>query len=154
MFHKIDDFIINGVQTVYLWVLDRTGVYVGSLMVANSGIAFVAGYRADASVAFKIVWAIVTLSFLLQACARWFMQHHLSHNVYNAGALVAREMPLRLYGVCFIFGTLAIDLLLLDLRSIVINCACLLHIQSMCILIRDREPKEWLSFAKPVPQGI
>lgn len=92
MLAALDEAIIHYMQEGYLWLFDRTGIFIGSLMVANTGIVVAVALTANDAVWWRVLIAIVGLCWLFFAFAHWNAQATLSNEsgIANASCRGAR----------------------------------------------------------------
>lgn len=136
---KMDGWIISALQDTYLWLLDRTGVYVATVSFATYTV--VAGLNI-AQGAFP-TWAwIVLLAFVgLSSGHKYLMQDKGKNESLNFSAMRMEEWRWRHSINIALFCFLIIALLALDVVEIIEQLGFLLFGYCFLIKVRDRDKK-------------
>jgi hypothetical protein len=138
MFHNIDQWVINRIQTSYLWLYDWTGVYVASVAVISFLLGkAIAGFRVDSISLCLTIWNIVVL------IPMYLLQDKGNYKRYNRCALIVQGLTVRLVFTWSIIFIGIIEICMLDFRQACNSFALVFYMYSTCICIREREPKEW-----------
>lgn len=142
----LDDHLIRLTQEVYLWLWDRTGVYVATLMFAAVVGDHVFWHPLEIFdfivLAFFGVWAGVR--YVAQAKdLRWL----------NATQRAWADFWLRRPVMVVIAVLLAGDVLKLDAWRAASDVCSFAWNYLACVQVRDREPQDLLSFRKTVGAG-
>lgn len=139
-----DELITRMMQEIYLWIFDRTGVYIGSLMVVHAALITALALPMHEGNFWKIFCAGFLLICLMIAGTVWHLQMISSNSLFNAVALSYRDNMLRpclLVFFCVVGVADAISGKFYDAAWDALLC---LNNYYQCIMIRDREPKGWL----------
>jgi hypothetical protein len=141
--HIADERMIEVMQDSYLWLWDRTGVYVGTL--------FFAFCAADLAFYGNLCWfdfAWLTLMGVI-AGIRYVAQTK-SLRELNDIQRMWRDIWGRFYIVLFTLLFMAGDVVLVNWMHFVSDTCNLGYLLIGCIQIREREPKEFFPSLKPV----
>lgn len=144
--HAIEDAIINHVQEAYLWLWDRTGVYVGTLMFA----AYVGDHVCwnpltwvdFAFIGFAGLWAGIRYVAQSQDL-RWF----------NASQRAWKDFSPRPFFSVLVAAFLLADILQLNAWHLASDTMTMLWNYIGCVQVRDREPKEFFPSLKLARAG-
>lgn len=134
---EIDAKLIDLTQDAYLWLFDRTGVYVATLsmilcMGANSSNLTAPG-------------TLVSIAlFGGSQIGPYVLQHKKLFTSFNATARYWRSSAFRIAGCVFIAGLAGGHLFNGKLSMALSDVVCL-FVMAFCfsVQIREREPKEW-----------
>lgn len=139
----IDDKIIAWTQTVYLWLWDRTGIYVATLLFI--GIVFSTFLYDRKMGIFDFI--LVTASAIW--CGMRYAVQGKDLRLLNTLQRSWAEWTVRRYLLCLInIPILFLSLLELNPWHVSSNLLSLAWLYLACVQVRDREPPEKLSFAK------
>src|SRR6266436_3880235 len=82
IYHAFDQFLLSKVQDGYLWLLDRTGIYVATLMFTSFGIGIGISERTVLGGVFLAIIGLVSLF-------PYYLQDKGKNETYNAFAMIA-----------------------------------------------------------------
>lgn len=139
IYRKADAWIIAKLNDLYLWSLDWTGVYIGT-------ITFLVGAE---QVAYWIsrdkMWFAAFMLFLMlvNAGLRYYQQAMEQIALYNAGAEWFEKSILRHMLVAFGFGTIIGEGITGHWVSLLDSCATQFLLYLWCIKIRERQKKDF-----------
>lgn len=142
----IDNRLIEITQEVYLWLWDRTGVYVATLMFA--------AYVGD-----HVCWGPLHVgNFIFLALAGawasrvYFVQ---SKDLRRLNDLQRgwRDFVMRPYLTMFGFAMIVEQVLYLDVWRFASNVLMMVWTYLNCVQVREREPKDFFAIRKPVGAG-
>lgn len=156
----MDRKLIEWTQTAYLWVLDRTGVYLGTVASA----LYVAGLLPWYAIRGRppgVIDAVFLVLILALFQRTWRQQHdRRRHAELNAEALAYRESTVRLVLIWSFPAMLALDAVsvyhkgaLAMLGSVLqtaVSIFVFVYVDACCV--RDREPPE-RRFTTPATEG-
>lgn len=135
---NVDNTIIVAEQRAYLWLLDRTGIYVASIMsacvVLSMGVSVI---EHD-----LILAGFMGVFGLASSPWRWYLQHT-NETTYNAISLLHQQSSWRGGFVVMVLVFILMELLLRDLAGVVTQVVYLFVNYMQCIQIRKREPKKF-----------
>ena len=144
--YALDDKCVSMITDAYLWALDWTGIYVGTIIFINSAPCF-------ALLWYKVpVW--VSLFFLIcvmaMSCQSYWMQNTGNKIEFNAYAEKAKGSTWRWSLLWFNVCSLAADIFIrVTLLQVMADVCAILFWYIICIKIRDREKKKFLKFLLP-----
>ena len=139
--YALDDKCVKMVNDAYLWVLDWTGIYVGTIIFINCAPMFsILWYKIP-------VW--LSLIFLtcamIMSCQLYWMQNSGNKIQLNAYAEQAKGSMWRWCFLWFNIGSLISDIFIrVTLLQVVADICAILFWYIICIKIRDREKKKFL----------
>jgi len=140
--YALDDKCVKMVNDAYLWALDWTGIYVGTILLINCapGFAFL-WYKLPAWMSLFFLTCV-----LIMACQMYWLQNSGNKIQFNAYAEMVRGA---MYRWCFLglnIGSLMADIFLnhLTLLQVLGDIDAILFWYIICIKIRDREKKKFL----------
>lgn len=137
----VDDRLVAAIQESYLWVWDRTGVYVGSLMFA--------AYCGD-----HVFYGPLKLFnfFFLGVAGVWCAHRYLVQSKdlrwLNDLQRCWRDFALRRFLMIFSAVVLASDIIQANAWHFASNLMFLIFNYLGCVQIREREPKEFFASIK------
>jgi hypothetical protein len=141
---EVDAKLIDLIQAAYLWLYDRTGVYIATIATALilAGAALI-----------RLDWISLGMTgfLILLFSPLYLLQAFNQQSSINATARVERHSKVR-YGFL-----LAMLILIPDYRPGYMAWGLLTTIASgymRCIQIRDREPKDFLARRQPAMAGM
>ena len=148
IYYAFDQFLLSKVQDGYLWLLDRTGVYVATLIFGSFLVAAAIGifqHKTDHGwmVFIGVCIAIIGLTCLLP----YGLQDKGKNEKFNALALYIEAGYSRHFFVGLQYGFLVMDLIDLDVISIIATIFLIACFILQTVKIRDRDKKP---FFKPV----
>jgi hypothetical protein len=145
MLARIDGAAIRGATAAYLWLLDWTGVYVGTV---QAFLIVVDSCRIVTTPAYTVANKCVLLAFagwlLFAAWGAWLLQNEKEHERINLGAMRWQSLLLRKVLVVFTILMLVWDTYRVDWNSIMLDAWMLTYGYLLCVMVRDREPPEFL----------
>lgn len=136
-----DTYVIETVQEAYLWLWDRTGIYVGTMIFSAAVCEHLAYGRLGWGSFFSLalVGAVATTRYIAQ---------QKSFRLLNAMALSWRMPWLRyFFNVCLTLCVFA-DVSKPSLGGFLSDLFFALWNYLACICVRDREPKDFFQFRK------
>ncbi len=145
----MDEKMIKLVQDAYLWVFDRTGIYIATVSMIMTVLAYSLITLERDKVDFITLFGLAIIG--LHCMFKYKLQHAGSYEAYNANARLWQQSRLRFYLLCFWIGIILSDVFrgsILGFASSVL-ITVLFHYVWVC-QIRKREPPEKLAL---VPQG-
>lgn len=142
---KLDDWVIDHTQNVYLWLLDRTGIYAGTVMF----LAMAASVILEGAP----IWQIIFLGiFGALAAYKYYLQDKKLLTVYNAMADFERNYRvIRAIGIFITLFNVICSVLDQDLWKGCGEAMFVIWWYMLPVKIRDREPPE-KRFWQPAPQ--
>lgn len=143
--NKIDFWALCKVQTTYLWLLDRTGVYVASLcfmIYAIIASCFVLGGSGS-----LWLWGPLLVVVGVSNTPRYLMQDKGQNDRYNALALFMQGMQFRNYLNVFLLGIFFGELLLGEVFGAIANLLFILYGYLQIVMIRDRDKKPFFKLS-------
>jgi hypothetical protein len=140
LLRKIDDKVIGVVNDAYLWALDWTGIYVGTVVFICVAPSF-AHWWGHMSHWLSALW----LFFLIALTGNMYWMQGTGNKIaFNSYAQVNKDNPLRSFFIWFQISNLIFDL---GLRKppieFVLDALCFLFWYLICIKIRDRDKKKF-----------
>jgi hypothetical protein len=140
---EIDSRVISMVQDVYLWLWDRTGVYVGTLIFAFAVLDKVCLARLD-------FFDFVLVGMMgIWTAGRYLAQAN-DLRLLNKLARDFSEIWLRIPAIVLIAGVFIYDVLQMNAWRVASHIFFFCWVYLACIQVRDREPKDFLPSLKPV----
>lgn len=137
-------WVLSKIQDAYLWLLDRTGVYVGTLMfVCYVWIAAISVYRGESLWIWMLLLAIVGWV----AGVRYLWQDKAQHERYNSLAMFMEQWPWNHVFNIFLGSMFFGFMIMLNPISASQQLAFLLYSYLLMVKIRERDKKP---FFKPV----
>lgn len=141
---SIDNKIIEAVQGAYLWLFDRTGIYVGTLMFALMTADMIC-WRYPQT--FRPIDAVFLVILSTVAAGRYWMQGKGAEHL-NALALHARELTIRKIFMALWPALIVMHVHDMQPWKVVSDLLCIVWQYLMVVLIRDREPKDFFEQRK------
>lgn len=143
---KIDEKLLETTQNAYLWIFDRTGIYVATVGFAiQIAIPFIQSY-AKGSLDYVSLALMVFLAVGLSL--RYAMQHAEKYEIFNAVARHARYMTWRPLVLWMWIALVTVNLLTMAWWYALTAAMQLFFFCYVCTWqIRKREPPEKLAFA-------
>lgn len=147
---RIDQWVLDATEAAYLWLLDRTGVFVGTLTFfgLSSTILVTRLYREG--------WwfdYVGLLLFSIIGASRYWAQLRKMHRTMNAEAEGWRKSLIRVLVTITWVGFLPMDYIDYGVLQVIASLATILVMYLWGARIRDREkPQEKLS-GKLAPEG-
>lgn len=167
MIQKIDEYFVKQTQNAYLWLFDRTGIYVGSLLFVLVAMpTFLASFRRPIN-AIDLIFVAVAALFILPYYNDQAKKRYL---IFNARATWIQSSTIG-RTIRYVFTTLPFFIFIIDLvgflAGISFNMSTFLEMIAqllscsymflLCALIREREPKDWFkkreTYDQPAFQG-
>lgn len=141
---KLDAWIISKVQDAYLWLLDRTGVYVATL---TFGIYAVVGLS-EIMDGGSTLWCGVLIALVgFSVAPRYLMQDKGENNRFNVISMAMTSWRLRHFIIILMICSSVISAITLHPWAALANLGFVLYGYLFMIMIRDRDKKPFL---KPV----
>lgn len=141
-----DARLIELTQEAYLWLWDRTGVFVATL--------FFAAYVGDHALWGSLTWFDFLLLAIFGALsAHRYLAQSTDLRWLNAHQRAWRDLGPRPYFTIIVIVFLAKDLLQLNAWHFASDCMSLLWSYLGCVQVRDREPKDFFAFRKLAGAG-
>lgn len=147
LFTKSDDWIILNLQVIYLYLLDRTGVYLATLEFALIGAGTILSFVAVPGAGYRFFLLGLLLFNGAVLGQRYLMQDKAQTKPFNMGALIMRRWVLRHALTGFLAGSIILELFMLDAIGVVNNIVGIVYIYTFLVLIRDREKKPFFETA-------
>lgn len=141
LYRKADGWLLTKAQDAYLWLLDRTGIYVGTIMMACFSIVTV--YNVATASAFSTKIILVTLLFFVSLVCIWmyYLQDKGQNEIFNSIALSWEGSTIR-HGIFgYQIGGLIADLCVRDYGQAFITLFLVAIIFVQAVKIRDRDKK-------------
>lgn len=161
MITRIDACLIRWVQAAYLWLYDRTGVYVGTVM----AVSVIVHFAINRAVLPGDGWGFLagdllnTTILLTVCCGVWRDQDKLSIKSYNAKVMRLMDSPIRWLILPLLYGVSGGSILSAVLRMDAERALSAMSITLVCsmfywhvVLIRERDPPQ--RFTQTAKQGI
>lgn len=156
MLQRADNWAVDKIQDAYLWLLDRTGCYCGTLIFL-SWMSMIATHLGSYSQDRFLLWMdmFFTLIALLIAGTRYYLQGVGMYIQYNAMALIDRaNVYMRIAGNALMLSFLVPEILTAQFSSAIGTIGIILYYHLVAVCIRDREKKPFFEFkSKMVPQA-
>jgi len=148
IYHAFDQFLLSKVQDGYLWLLDRTGVYVATLIFGSFLVAGAIGIFQNKSDPGWMVFLGVCIAIIGLSCLfPYSLQDKGKNEKFNALALYIEAGYTRHFFVGLQYGFLVSHLIHLDVISIIATVFLIACFILQTVKIRDRDKKP---FFKPV----
>lgn len=141
---RVDAWVLFKIQDAYLWLLDRTGVYVGTLMFATY--VYVAAGAIFAREESFWLWMVLLAMTGWVAGIRYLWQDRAQHERYNMMAMFMEQWRWRHTFNIFIGMVLIFEIITLNPLAASQEIAFLVYGYLLLIKIREREKKP---FFKP-----
>lgn len=138
MFGKADQWVIQKFQDAYLWLLDWTGVRVGTLQVITGGGASFIGWVNHQHWLFVVGIGVM----LLVGAFRNHTQDS-DHDCFNFVAMRQEESLFRKLFTAWLIGGMLAAVILLRPASFAFELLWFVCTYLNCVKVRDREPKEF-----------
>lgn len=142
---KGDAWVLSKIQDAYLWLLDRVGVYVGTLMFATYVYAAAGAVLARNEPLW--LWLILLAMTGWVAGIRYLWQDKAEHERYNMMAMFMEQWRWRHIINVFLGMALIIEIITLSPLAASQEIAFLVYGYLLLIKIRERDKKP---FFKPV----
>lgn len=141
----IDGDIINFVQSCYLWLFDRFGIYIGSLMFVM--------YVSHIAMSNIPIGAAVRICFIVLSSYLWSGPVYLLQAKHDLITLNSRQRLWTTFRFRKIVTILSFSVVLLDaaelhVRDVISDILLIIFMYLGCVQARDREPPEKLVLAK------
>lgn len=141
---SLDGKVAASINAAYLWMFDRTGVFVGTigLLIFAANLSMIEWGKAPSFLlAVLIIIAAINLVILGY---RYWLQGSGNTKIYNAQAAgYLEQVKLRLFFNILCLQTFVLDAVSGDWRGSVLNILIMTYGYIPCILIRDRDKKPW-----------
>lgn len=141
---KADAYILGIIQDAYLWLLDRTGVYVATLCFM---IYATAAFVALSTGAPLLFWGPLLLMVGLSMLPRYTLQDKARNEHFNAIALMLQGWLWRHPFQIALSVSMLAETIALEPLQVLIDICFLLYTYMTLVMIRDRDKKP---FFKPV----
>lgn len=146
LYFKLDGWVLIHTQMLYLWLLDRTGIYAATL-------AFMV-YVAGVTVGLFFMYTPKWLGFGLIAISgaflgtRYLQQDKGEHTAYNAVSLMIIQMPTRHIFNMMWMGFVFVYSITLDAPAVTLNAIFWWYGYVYVLMIRDRDKKPFFEEKK------
>jgi hypothetical protein len=141
---KVDEWVKSLIQNTYLWLLDRTGIYVATLMFAAyvpaPGVAIIRGHD---QIFNGIFIAIVGIALAYP----YILQDKGDNEAFNATAMWAENSVLRHVLIFLQISLVVSTMISLDIIGFVICTLQLVYLYLWTVKIRDRDKKPFFEQA-------
>lgn len=143
---RVDAWVLSKIQDAYLWLLDRTGVYVGTLMFVSY--VYVVGIFFWA---YGTSWILIAIlaSVGITSGQRYLWQDKGKNERFNAASISIEGWALRHPLNLFVLFFTVFDAVILDPISASSKIVFLLYSYLLIVKIRNRDKKP---FFKPAEQ--
>lgn len=149
---NFDSAIIARVQDAYLWLYDRSGMYVATCMM----VCIFTGMGALTISDGKMDWFrifVVLLNFVV-IIPNYLMQDKQKFIEFNLMAMMLHQSSFRFWFVHgWLYPICVIDLIMFHWAWAFNQVAVAVFMYLSCIMIREREPKDWITKHKLVTEG-
>lgn len=142
----LDDYLVAAAQEIYLWLWDRTGVYVATLLFA----AIVGEQICWGPIK---IWGFAFLAIFGATSAYAYMVQAKDLRLLNSMQRRWRENGLRLAFTVMVLYFTASDAVKLNAWGSAGSAFLLIWSYLSCVQVRDREPKDLLSTRKLARAG-
>lgn len=147
---KFDTWLITNMEDAYLWIYDRSGVYLGTVgMIAMviSAMVDLVSYTDQGFLKGLTIFNVALIGFnMFQINSRQSKEEYLLHNLI---ADFFRSSKVRC-GFFFVFYTFVVlHTIRLDGLKVVSDLAFIVVMVSVTIRLREREPKDWFKAKEP-----
>ena len=142
---KLDQKILGVLQDAYLWLLDRTGIYVAStafLTYAGIAVLEVSGHGS------LWVWGPLLALVGLSLGPNYLMQDRAENERFNLIAMLMEGTKWRHVWNIFILQVAVFAIITLDVRFFFVQVGFLIYGYLLLIKIRDRDKKPFLKPAE------
>lgn len=143
---KVDAWVLSKIQDAYLWLLDRTGVYVGTLMFATYVYVAAGAIFARHESLWLWLWMVLLAMTGWVAGIRYLWQDKAQHERYNSLAMFMEQWRWRHICNVLIGMVLIFEIIILDPLGASSQIAFLVYGYLLLIKIRERDKKP---FFKP-----
>jgi len=148
MINKIDNWIVDRTQRIYLWILDWTGIYIGSIAIWITVIGNLSSYltyKVPPTLGhMTIIFCLTTPNFLISIIA-YLEQDKKKFERINFRAIIFRASPFKIYWSIMLLTYLFVQFMVGEGIAQIINFpCCIVWMYLFTILVREREPKEWV----------
>lgn len=130
----IDDKMIDLLQDGYLWLYDRTGIYIATVSVAM----VLLGAAINSITVPRLALTAVLVATFVPA---YIMQDRAPLAVQNARARLFRGSPWRLLPLAMFAALLATPRSVVDFVDVALICMAACYMP--CLQVREREPKSF-----------
>jgi hypothetical protein len=135
---KVDAWILKYIQEIYLWLLDRTGVYVAT---ACFSIYAIVGLSEVAEGGRAWLWGSMLIFAALSLIPKYLMQDRCENERFNAISMAMAGFPWR-HWITIPIGLVAIaEVITLHPLSALSDFGFVLYSYLSIIMIRDRDKK-------------
>lgn len=139
LYSKADQWAVTKTQDAYLWLLDRTGIYLGTVCmidyIASAGcLAMRDGYM-------SWIWIVFLGIFGITCAFRYWWQEKGMNDAINAGAMAFEASHFRTFGNIFFLTQIVLDVALFTRWDFIFDVILLLAQYLGCVKIRDRDKK-------------
>jgi len=138
---KLDDRLINLLQETYLWLLDRTGVYLASAQVMLFAYAIGIALLQDVNFFLKLLVGTVAAANLLFVYIRYIMQDKGQTKVINMSAMSLRDWSFRHAFTFFFLVSIPPEIAINNYVGFSQTIALILYNYTFLLMIRDRDKK-------------
>ena len=138
---KLDDKVINLLQEAYLWLLDRTGVYLASVQVALFAYAVGIALLQDVNFFLKLLVGALAAANLLFVYIRYIMQDKGQTKIINMSAMSLRDWSFRHAFTFFFLFYIPPEIMIGNYVGFSQTIALLLYNYTFLLMIRDRDKK-------------
>lgn len=141
-----DQRLIGWLEDVYLWIWDRTGVYIGSLIFC--------AYVGD-----HVCWGpLKSINFFCIACSGAVCGQRYAAQLKDLRLLndlqrMWRDLAWRRWFSILVFNMLVLDMITTNVWHFSSDFLMLLWSYLGCVQVREREPKEFVSHPKLARAG-
>lgn len=144
---KIDDFIWNSLQDGYLWLFDRTGIYVATIAVIPYSLSIWILFieLPPTWVKYLIIITGAVVGFL-NLGTRYYLQDNGLIIPYNASALHTKTNNNTVITALVVFGVF--DIIFNNRPGLYVNLMLIIHSYLLTVLIRDRDKKPFFELPK------
>lgn len=141
---ELDSQIILKLQEAYLWLYDRSGVYVATCMMVSIFIGIGALTLNDGKMDFLRIFVVILN--LVVVIPNYWMQEKQEFTQFNFIAMMLHQSMFRFGFVYFwCFPMFMLDMLLMKWAWGINQVAVIVFLYLSCIMIREREPKDWIT---------
>lgn len=139
---EIDEKIIDRLQEAYLWLFDRTGVYVATTSMVLIIMWFVVGnLRSPDYMWLTLLGLVACIICGLAQISRYRLQDRAQYEKFNAIALLSRQDDIRISFQSILAVFAALDALNLDVLSFIRDMCLIIYFMTFAIMIRERDKK-------------
>ena len=148
MLTRIDNALIQFHQAAYLWLLDRTGVYLGTLMMANALAGNLHMYSSTAErwgFSSRVALFLLCTGLMGMVSARvWLLQKNGAYLAHNLMALRIQTFRIIRGGFfAFMLPVMLEEIYRLEVFSFLDSLLAVSLQYLLCVQLREREPKSF-----------